>query len=174
MADDLLSRRGRLLVDRFRDCAIFWAMGGTVHPFTVILYSLYPISFAFHAMAGRALRRPAPYDSLIFLTLPCVMMLPFIRSLSVFVWSFPQSDRRSLGQLIATGRNLLFRVTAVYEMINFLYSRTRARLDALDCRAAEHAPGGRRMFVIQDEIAAGRGRSRSRCCPKKISGAAWI
>ncbi len=59
-------------------CAIFWAIGQPINPWTVILYSLCIGNFVspplqwLHALD----ERPASYDWLIFLALLCFLMFP--------------------------------------------------------------------------------------------------
>jgi sigma-B regulation protein RsbU (phosphoserine phosphatase) len=112
-------------------CAIFWAMGEPIHPFTVILYSLCIGNFLSPPMQWlHALyERPAPYDWMIFLVLLCVVMVPVYVLTSVIVWWFALPAGQSLEQLIVSGWKLPFLITAVYGVMNFLYSRTKARLE---------------------------------------------
>ena len=150
--------------------AIFWAMGEPVHPFTVILYSLCIGNFLSPPMQWlHALyERPAPYDWLIFLALLCVMMLPVYALTSVIVWWFTQSDRQSLGQLIATGWKLPFLITAVYGVINFLYSRTRARLERRNVELQSMVQAGAARLEIQDEELQRAREIQESLLPKKI------
>jgi predicted PurR-regulated permease PerM len=79
----------KLLTTFFRDqgaylflalvgCAIFWAIGQPINPFTVILYSLCIGNFLgppvqwLHALY----EKPFPYDWLIYLTLLSILAVP--------------------------------------------------------------------------------------------------
>ena len=133
--------------------AIFWAMGEPIHPFTVILYSLCIGNFLSPPMQWlHALyERPAPYDWLIFLVLLSVVMLPVYALTSVIVWWFAPSGPQSLGHLIATGWKMPFLITVVYGVLNFLYSRTRARLERRNVELQSMVQAGAARLEVQDE-----------------------
>ena len=133
--------------------AIFWAMGEPIHPFTVILYSLCIGNFLSPPMQWlHALyERPAPYDWLIFLVLLCVVMLPVYALTSVIVWRFAPSGPQSLGDLIATGWKMPFLITVVYGVMNFLYSRTKARLERRNVELQSMVQVGAARLEVQDE-----------------------
>jgi len=95
--------------------------------------------------------RPAPYDWLIFLVLLCVVMLPVYALTSVIVWRFAPSGPQSLGRLIATGWKMPFLITVVYGVMNFLYSRTRARLERRNVELQSMVQVGTARLEVQDE-----------------------
>jgi phosphoserine phosphatase RsbU/P len=127
--------------------AIFWAIGQPINPFTVILYSLCIGNFLSPPVQWLHVlyEKPSPYDWLIFLTVLCVVMLPVYALTSVIVWWFAPPAPQSLGHLITTGWKLPFLVTFVYGVMNFLYSKTRARLE-------------RRNVVLEGMVQAGAAR----------------
>jgi sigma-B regulation protein RsbU (phosphoserine phosphatase) len=133
--------------------AIFWAMGEPIHPFTVILYSLCIGNFLSPPMQWlHALyERPGPYDWLIFLALLCVVMLPVYALTSVIVWWFAPSGPQSLGHLIATGWKMPFLITVVYGGVNFIYSRTRARLERRNIELQSMVQAGAARLEVHDE-----------------------
>jgi sigma-B regulation protein RsbU (phosphoserine phosphatase) len=95
--------------------------------------------------------RPAPYDWLIFLVLLCVVMLPVYALTSVIIWWFAPSGAQSLGHLIATGWKMPFLITVVYGVMNFLYSRTRARLKRRNVELQRMVQAGAARLEVQDE-----------------------
>jgi sigma-B regulation protein RsbU (phosphoserine phosphatase) len=95
--------------------------------------------------------RPAPYDWLIFLVLLCVVMLPVYALTSVIVWRLAPSGPQSLGNLIATGWKMPFLITVVYGVINFLYSRTKARLERRNVELQSMVQVGAARLEVQDE-----------------------
>ena len=131
IVDGFLPRPGHLLFIALVVGAIFWAIGQPINPFTVILYSLCIGNFLSPPMQWlHALyEKPAPYDWLIFLAVLCVVMLPVYLLSSVIVWWFAPPGPQSLGHLLATGWKMPFLITFVYGVMNFLYGKTRARLE---------------------------------------------
>jgi predicted PurR-regulated permease PerM len=111
--------------------AIFWAIGQRINPFTVILYSLCIGNFLSPPMQWLHIlyEKPAPYDWIIFLILLCVVTLPVYGLSTVLVWWVAPPNPQSLGHLITTGWKMPFLITIVYGVMNFLYGRTRARLE---------------------------------------------
>ena len=144
--------QGIYLFIAFVIAAVFWAMGEPVHPFTIILYSLCIGNFLSPPMQWlHALyERPAPYDWLIFLVLLCVVMLPVYALTSVIVWWLAPSGQ-SLGHLIATGWKMPFLIAVVYGVMNFLYSRTRARLERRNVDLQSMVQAGAARLEVQDE-----------------------
>jgi hypothetical protein len=114
--------------------AIFWAIGQRINPLTVILYSLCIGNFLSRSMQWLHVlyEKPAPYDWIIFLTLLCVVTLPVYGLSTVIVWWLAPPTPQSLGHLITTGWKMPFLITIVYGVMNFLYDRTRARLEIQD------------------------------------------
>jgi sigma-B regulation protein RsbU (phosphoserine phosphatase) len=111
--------------------ATFWAIGQPINPFTVILYSLCIGNFVsppvqwLHALY----EKPSPYDWLIFLTVLGVVMFPVYALSTVIVWWLAPPGPQSLRHLLSTGWKMPFLITFVYGGTNFLYGKTRARLE---------------------------------------------
>lgn len=133
--------------------AIFWAIGQPINPFTVILYSLCLGNFAtppvqwLHALY----QKPPPYDWLIFLAVLGVVMVPVYALSSVIVWWFAPPTAQSLAHLITTGWKLPFLVTFVYGVTNFLYGRTKARLERHNVELQRMVQAGAARLEIQDQ-----------------------
>jgi sigma-B regulation protein RsbU (phosphoserine phosphatase) len=150
--------------------AIFWAMSEPIHPFTVILYSLCignllsPPMQWLHALY----ERPAPYDWLIFLAVLCVVMLPVYALTSVIVWWFAPSGPQSLWQLIVTGWKLPFLITLVYGVANFLYGKTKTRLERRNVELQGMVQSGAaRLEIHEQELQRAREIQQS-LLPKEI------
>jgi sigma-B regulation protein RsbU (phosphoserine phosphatase) len=133
--------------------AIFWAMGEPIHPFTVILYTLCIGNFLSPPVQWLHFlyEKPPPYDWLIFLVVLCLVMLPVYALTSVIVWWFAPSGSQSLGNLIATGWKLPFLITIVYGVVNFLYSRTRERLERRNVELHRMVQVGTAQLEVQNE-----------------------
>ena len=133
--------------------AIFWAIGQPINPFTVIVYSLCIGNFISPPVQWLHVlyEKPAPYDWIIFLAVLCVVMVPVYALTSVIVWWLAPPVPQSLGHLIATGWKLPFLVTAVYGVMNFLYSRTRARLELRNVELQSMVQAGAARLEVQDE-----------------------
>jgi sigma-B regulation protein RsbU (phosphoserine phosphatase) len=150
--------------------AIFWAMSEPIHPFTVILYSLCignllsPPMQWLHALY----EKPAPYDWLIFLAVLCVVMLPVYALTSVIVWWFAPSGPQSLWQLIVTGWKLPFLITLVYGVANFLYGKTKTRLERRNVELQGMVQSGAaRLEIHEQELQRAREIQQS-LLPKEI------
>ena len=132
---------------------IFWAIGQPINPFTIILYSLCIGNFLSPPMQWlHALyERPAPYDWLIFLVLLCVVMLPVYVLSSVIVWWLAPPGPQSLGHLLVTGWKMPILITVVYGVMNFLYNRTRARLERRNVELQSMVQAGAARLEVQDE-----------------------
>ena len=137
-----------LLVD-----AIFWSIGEPVNPFTVLLYSLCignfisPLMQWLHALY----EKPAPYDWIIFLVLLCIVTVPVYLLSSVIVWLIAPPNPQSLRHLITTGWKMPFLITIGYGVINFLYQRTKARLERRNVELQRMVEVGTARLEVQDE-----------------------
>ena len=150
--------------------AIFWAMGEPIHPFTVILYSLCIGNLLSPPMQWLHVlyERPAPYDWLIFLAVLCVVMVPVYALTSVIVWWFAPSGPQSLWHLIATGWKLPFLITLVYGVTNFLYGKTKARLERRNVELQGMVQSGAaRLEIHEQELQRAREIQQS-LLPKEI------
>ncbi len=154
----------------FVGCAIFWATGQPINPFTVILYSLCIGNFVspplqwLHALY----EKPSPYDWLIFLTLLCVLMFPVYVLSSVIVWWLAPPGPQALGHLLLTGWKMPFLITFVYGVMNFLYNKTRSRLEGRNLELQRMVQSGAaRLEVHEQELQRAREIQQS-LLPKKI------
>jgi phosphoserine phosphatase RsbU/P len=150
--------------------AIFWAIGQPINPFTVILYSLCIGNFVspplqwLHALY----EKPSPYDWLIFLTLLCVLMFPVYVLSSVIVWWLAPPGPQALGHLLLTGWKMPFLITFVYGVMNFLYNKTRSRLEGRNLELQRKVQSGAaRLEVHEQELQRAREIQQS-LLPKKI------
>jgi sigma-B regulation protein RsbU (phosphoserine phosphatase) len=150
--------------------AIFWALGQPINPFTVILYSLCIGNFLSPPVQWLHVlyEKPSSYDWLIFLAVLCVVMLPVYALTSVIVWWFAPPTPQSLGHLIANGWKLPFLITFLYGVTNFLYGKTRARLERrnveLQCMVQS---GAARLEIHEQELQRAREIQQS-LLPKEI------
>ncbi len=162
--------QGIYLFIAFVGCAIFWAIGQPINPFTVILYSLCIGNFVspplqwLHALY----EKPSPYDWLIFLTLLCILMFPVYALSSVIVWWLAPPGPQTLRHLLVTGWKMPFLITFVYGVTNFLYSKTKARLERRNVELQRIVQSGAaRLEVHEQELQRGREIQQS-LLPKKI------
>jgi phosphoserine phosphatase RsbU/P len=162
--------QGIYLFVAFVGCAIFWAIGQPINPFTVILYSLCIGNFVspplqwLHALY----EKPSPYDWLIFLTLLFVLMFPVYALSSVIVWCLAPPGPQSLRHLLVTGWKMPFLITFVYGVMNFLYNKTRSRLESRNLELQRMVQSGAaRLEVHEQELKRAREIQQS-LLPKKI------
>ena len=133
--------------------AIFWSIGLPINPFTVLMYSLCIGNFLSPPMQWlHALyEKPAPYDWIIFLVLLCVVTVPVYLLSSVIVWLIAPPTPQSLRHLITTGWKMPFLITIVYGVMNFLYERSKARLERRNVELQRMVQVGTARLEIQDE-----------------------
>ncbi len=134
-------------------CGIFWAIGQPINPFTVILYSLCIGNFISPPMQWlHALyEKPSPYDWIIFLSLLCVLTVPVYLLSSVIVWWLAPPSPQPLGHLLRTGWKMPFLITLVYGTMNFLYDKTKLRLERRNVELQHIVQAGAARLEIQDE-----------------------
>ena len=150
--------------------ATFWAIGQPINPFTVILYSLCIGNFVSPPMQWlHALyEKPSPYDWLIFLSVLCVVMFPVYALSSVIVWWLAPPGPQSLGHLLATGWKMPFLITFVYGVTNFLYGKTKARLERRNVELQGMVQSGMaRLEIHEQELQRAREIQQS-LLPKEI------
>ncbi len=137
-------------------CAIFWAIGIPIRPFTILLYSLCIGNFLSPPMQWLHLlyEKPAPYDWIIFVVLLCVVTVPVYLLSTWIVWLIappnPQSQQ-SLTHLLLTGWKMPFLITIVYGALNFLYDKTKSRLERRNVELQRQVQAGAAQLEIQDE-----------------------
>jgi phosphoserine phosphatase RsbU/P len=133
--------------------AIFWSIGLPINPFTILLYSLCIGNFLSPPMQWlHALyEKPAPYDWIIFLLLLCIVTVPVYLLSSVIVWLIAPPTPQSLRHLITTGWKMPFLITVVYGVMNFLYDKTKARLERRNVELQSLVQAGATRLEIQDE-----------------------
>jgi len=150
--------------------AIFWAVGQPVNPFTVILYSLCLGNFISPPMQWLHVlyEKPSPYDWLIFLAMLCILTLPVYLLSSVIVWWIAPPGPQSLGHLITTGWKLPFLVTIVYGVMNFLYGKTRGRLERRNVELQRMVQAGAARLEIQEEELQRAREIQESLLPKEI------
>ncbi len=150
--------------------AIFWAIGQPINPFTILLYSLCIGNFLSPPMQWlHALyEKPSPYDWLIFLTLLCVLMFPVYALSSVIVWRFAPPSPQSLGHYLATGWKMPFLITFVYGVTNFLYGKTRARLERRNVELQGMVQAGAARLEIQEQELQRAREIQQSLLPKEI------
>jgi phosphoserine phosphatase RsbU/P len=154
----------KLLTTFFRDqgiylclalvgCAIFWALGTSINPFTVLLYSLC-IGNLLHPLMQwlqPLFQKPAPYDWIIFLSLLCVVTVPVYMLSTAIVWWLAPPSPQPLAHLLRTGWKMPFLITISYGVMNFLYGKTKARLERRNVELQSQVQAGAARLEIQDE-----------------------
>ena len=171
----------KLLTTFFRDqgiylcialvgCAIFWAIGQPINPFTVILYSLCIGNFLSPPVQWLHVlyEKPTPYDWLIFLAVLCVLTLPVYALSSAIVWWLAPPAPQSLGHLITTGWKMPILITLVYGVLNFLYGKTRARLERRNVELQGMVQAGAARLEIQEEELQRAREIQESLLPKEI------
>ena len=150
--------------------AIFWAIGQPINPFTVILYSLCIGNFLSPPMQWLHFlyEKPSPYDWLIFLVVLCVVMLPVYMLTSVIVWWLAPPGPQPLWQLIVTGWKLPFLITFVYGVMNFLYGKTRTRLERRNVELQRMVQAGAASLEIQEQELQRAREIQQSLLPKEI------
>jgi phosphoserine phosphatase RsbU/P len=150
--------------------AMFWAIGQPVNPFTVILYSL-----CFGNFLAPPLRwlhflyeKPFPYDWMIFLIVLCVLSVPVYAVSSIIVWWIAPPTPQSLGHLITTGWKLPILVIVVYGVMNFLFEKTKARLERRNVELQSMVQAGAARLEIQDEELQRAREIQESLLPKEI------
>ena len=150
--------------------AIFWAIGQPINPFTVILYSLCIGNFLSPPVQWLHVlyEKPSPYDWLIFLTVLCVLMFPVYLVSSVIVWWLAPPGPQSLRHLLITGWKMPFLITFVYGVTNFLYGKTKARLERRNVELQGMVQSGAaRLEIHEQELQRAREIQQS-LLPKEI------
>jgi sigma-B regulation protein RsbU (phosphoserine phosphatase) len=150
--------------------AIFWALGQPINPFTLILYSLCLGNFISPPMQRLHFlyERPSPYDWLIFLTVLCVLSVPVYVLSSLVVWWFAPPAPQSLGHLITTGWKMPILITVVYGVMNFLYGKTKARLERRNVELQSMVQAGAARLEIQEEELQRAREIQESLLPKEI------
>ena len=150
--------------------AIFWAIGQPINPFTVILYSLCIGNFLSPPMQWLHVlyEKPSPYDWLIFLALLCVVTFPVDALSTVIVWRFAPPSPQSLTHLLLTGWKMPFLITFVYGTLNFLYGKTKARLERCNVELQQMVQAGAARLEIQDQDLQRASEIQQSLLPKEI------
>ncbi len=149
---------------------IFWAIGQPINPFTVLLYSLCIGNFISPPVQWLHVlyEKPSPYDWLIFLAVLCVVMFPVYALSSVIVWWLAPPASQSLGHLLLTGWKMPFLITLVYGVINFLYSKTKARLERRNVELQQMVQTGAVRLEIQEQELQRAREIQQSLLPKEI------
>jgi sigma-B regulation protein RsbU (phosphoserine phosphatase) len=151
--------------------AIFWAIGQPINPFTILLYSLCIGNFLSPPMQWlHALyEKPAPYDWIIFLVLLGIVTVPVYLLSTVIVWLIAPPTAQSLRHLITTGWKMPFLITIVYGLMNFLYERSKARLERRNVELQSMVRAGAARLEIHDEELQRAREIQMSLLPKEIS-----
>ena len=150
--------------------AIFWAIGQPINPFTVIVYSLCIGNFLSPPMQWlhSLYEKPSPYDWLIFLALLAVLTWPVYALSTVIVWWLARPGPQSLSHLMMTGWKLPFLVTVVYGVMNFLYGKTKARLERRNVELQRMVQAGAAKLEIQAQELQRAREIQQSLLPKEI------
>ncbi len=150
--------------------AVFWAIGQPINPLTVILYSLCIGNFVSPPVQWLHVlyEKPSRYDWLIFLAVLCVVMFPVYLLSTIIVWLIAPPSPQSLRHLLTTGWKMPFLITFVYGVTNFLYNKTKARLERRNVELQRMVQSGEaRLEVHEQELQRAREIQQS-LLPKEI------
>jgi phosphoserine phosphatase RsbU/P len=149
---------------------IFWAISQPINPFTVILYSLCIGNLLTPPMQWLHVlyEKPSPYDWLIFLILLCVLTLPVYALSTVIVWWLAPPSPQSLRHLIFTGWRMPVLITVVYGVMNFLYVKSRARLERRNVELQRMVQTGAARLEIQEQELQRAREIQESLLPKEI------
>jgi len=112
--------------------------------------------------------KPSPYDWLIFLVVLCVLMFPVYALSTVVVWWLAPPGPQPLGHLLSTGWKMPFLITFVYGVTNFLYGKTKARLERRNVELQGMVQSGvARLEIHEQELQRAREIQQS-LLPKEI------
>ena len=150
--------------------AIFWSISLPINPFTVLLYSLCIGNFLSPPMQWlHALyEKPAPYDWIIFLFLLCIVTVPVYLLATLIVWLIAPPAPQSLRHLITTGWRMPFLITIVYGLMNFLYQRSKARLERRNVELQSMVQAGAARLEVQDKELQRAREIQESLLPKEI------
>ncbi len=150
--------------------AIFWAIGQPINPFAVLLYSLCIGNFLSPPMQWlhTLYEKPSPYDWLIFLVLLCVVMFPVYALSTLIVWWLAPPGPQSLRHLMSTGWKMPFLITFVYGVTNFLYAKTKARLESRNVELQRMVQTGAAQLEIQEQELQRAREIQQSLLPKEI------
>ena len=112
--------------------SIFWAIGQSINPGTILLYSLCLGNLMMPAMntvRNRFPKQPVPYQWIVFLASLIVLTpIAYVISSAVVVWLAPPSPQ-TFGHLVRTGWKFPILTVFVYSVISRLHADTRERLE---------------------------------------------
>lgn len=162
--------QGAYLTLAFVVGGIFWAVGQPINPFTVILYSLCIGNFISPPVQWLHFlyEKPSRYDWLIFLGVLGVLMLPVYLLSTLIVWRLAPPAPQSLGHLLATGWKMPCLITFVYGVMNFLYGRTRERLERRNLELQNMVQAGTARLEIQEQELQRAREIQQSLLPKEI------
>jgi len=147
---------------------IFWATGQQINFFAIIVYSLCIgnlTSLPMEALGHLYVRRPFPYNWLVFLGFLFALMIPVYAITTVIVWLVAAPAPVSLWTLLTEGWKFPLLVTLVFSVMSFLYNATKERLCdngqiEMDNNAAERALRavalGRKNYLFAGSDAGGK------------------
>jgi len=150
--------------------AVFWAIGQPINPFTVILYSLCIGNFLSPPVRWLHFlyEKPFPYDWLIFLAVLFVLMFPVYLLSSAIVWWLAPPTPQSLRHLLTTGWKMPYLIIFVYGVTNFLYGKTRARLERRNVELQRLVQSGAARLEIQEQELQRAREIQQSLLPKEI------
>jgi phosphoserine phosphatase RsbU/P len=134
--------------------AIFWAVGISINPATVVLYALCLGNLTHQAMTrvhGIYCGRKFPYNLLIFLAALVLLTPPVYVISSVVVWWISPPTPQSLGHLITTGWKLPCLAILVVGAVSFLYRSTREQLEQRNVELQKSVELGAARLEMQEQ-----------------------
>jgi sigma-B regulation protein RsbU (phosphoserine phosphatase) len=150
---------------------IFWATGQQINFFAIIVYSLCIgnlTSLPMEALGHLYVRRPFPYNWLVFLGFLFALMIPVYAITTVIVWLVAAPAPVSLWTLLTEGWKFPLLVTLVFSVMSFLYNATKERLEQRNVELQKRVERGAAQLEMQDrEMERARGIQES-LLPKSI------
>jgi sigma-B regulation protein RsbU (phosphoserine phosphatase) len=150
---------------------IFWAMGQSANFSTVILYTLCLgnlTSIPLEALGHLYIRRPFPYNWLIFLGLLLILIGPVYTITTVIVWSVTQMGQVTLGTLLTQGWKFPLLVTLAFSLMAFLYNLTKERLEQRNVELQRSVEAGVAQLEMQDREMEGARDIQQSLLPRHI------
>lgn len=134
--------------------AIFWAIGQSINPATVIIYSLMfgnimtPLGERLYFLYSS---RPFPWNWVIFLGVTALLTPPVFIITSAVVWLIAPPSPQSFMHLITTGWKFPCLVVVVFSALMFLYGTTRERLERRNAELKKAVERGTAQIEMQEQ-----------------------
>lgn len=134
--------------------SIFWAIGQSINPGTIVLYSLCLGNLMMPGMDAIRCgfpQQPFPYNWLIFLASLIVLTpIAYVISSAVVVWFAPPSPQ-TFGHLVRTGWKFPVLTVVVYAVISRLHADTKERLELRNAELQKSVASSAAQLELQEQ-----------------------